>query len=266
MEVTLLGTGSADGLPNAFCRCGTCADARAAGWHRAQASALVDGILLLDAGPSLGPSAAAAGVDLAGVATVLLTHAHDDHLDPSFLLHRSWTSDVPLVVAGPSPAIERCRPWLAPDQTTVTFVELAAGDALTCGVHHATALPANHHAFGEALLYAIESPEGSLLYATDTGPWVAAATAWLAGRRFDLVVLEETFGDVTDKGSGHLTLGTFAAELEALRSLRCVDAATQVVATHLSHHNPPLDELRRRLRALGADVVPDGTTLWGGRA
>lgn len=263
MEIALLGTGSADGWPNAFCRCASCSDARAHGVHRAQAAALVDGVLLLDAGPALGPRAAAAGVDLAGVRTVLLTHAHDDHLDPAFLLHRSWVTDAPLTVAGPAPALARCRPWLDPDQTTITFVELTAGDAVALGPHRVTALPAHHQAFGEALLYTVESDEGSLLYATDTGRWVDGAADLLAGRRFDVVVLEETFGDRDDLGGTHLTLATFAAELDRLRGLGCVDAATQVVATHLSHHNPPLAELRTRLRALGADVVPDGTTLWG---
>lgn len=263
MEITLLGTGAADGLPNAFCRCATCADARLAGVVRTPACALLDGVLLLDAGPSLGPQAAASGVDLGGVTTVLLTHAHHDHLDPSFLLYRSWATDGPLVVAGPAPALDRCRPWLAPEESVVEFVELTAGDTRRFGVHGVTALPARHHAFGEALLYAVAAPDGALLYATDTGPWVDRAAPLLAGRRLDVVVMEETFGDRADLADDHLTLAAFAAELDRLRALGCVDEATQVVATHLSHHNPPLAELRRRLRAIGADVVPDGTTLWG---
>ena len=261
MEITLLGTGAADGWPNAFCRCPSCADARLTGLVRTPASALVDGVLLLDAGPSLGPQAGASGVDLAGVRTVLLTHAHADHLDPSFLLYRSWVTSAPLVVAGPRPAIERCQPWLAPGQEAVQFVELTAGDAVAYGDHRITALPASHEAFGEALLYAVEGG-GSLLYATDTGPWVARAAPLLRGRRFDVVVMEETFGDHAELGDEHLTLSTFAAELDRLRRLGCADAATRVLATHLSHHNPPTAELRRRLRALGADMAPDGTTLW----
>ena len=261
MEITLLGTGAADGWPNAFCRCPTCADARARGETRTPASALVDGVLLLDPGPCLGAQASASGTDLADVSTVLVTHAHSDHLDPAFLLYRTWVSDAPLTVAGPAPALDRCRPWVAPDADTVRFVELSAGTDAAFGAHRVTALPARHDAFGPALLYLIEG-DGTLLYATDTGPWVAEATPWLAGRRLDVVVLEETFGDRSDLGADHLTLASFGAELEALRALGCADAATQVVATHLSHHNPPVDLLRARLRALGADVVPDGTTLW----
>lgn len=262
MEITLLGTGAADSLPNPFCRCATCSDARAAGVVRTPASALVDGVLLLDAGPSLGPQAAASGADLAGVRTILLTHAHVDHLDPAFLLYRSWITDAPLVVAGPAPAIERCRPWLAPDGAGVAFEVLTAGDTRQFGDHRVTALPAHHHAFGEALLYLVEGPDAALLYATDTGRWVERAAPLLAGRRLDVVVMEETFGEREDLGEEHLTLARFAGELADLRALGCLDEGTQVVATHLSHHNPPFPDLLARLRTIGAEVVPDGATLW----
>ncbi len=262
MEIVLLGTGSADGWPNAFCRCASCTDARALGVHRGPSCALVDGTLLLDAGPHLSGQAAAAGVDLAGVTTVLLTHAHSDHLDPSFLLHRSWVTSAPLLVAGPPPALERCWDWVAPEASGVEFRELHPGDVWTCGAHTVTAFAATHDAFGPALLYGIRGVDGAVLYATDTGPWVEAAAAHLAGWRFDLVVMEQTFGDTEGLGAGHLTLASFGAELDRLRALGCVDAATHVVATHLSHHNPPLADLRARLRALGAEVVPDGTPLW----
>ena len=41
-------------------------------------------------------------------------------------------------------------------------------------------------------------------------------------------------------------------------------AATDVVAVHLSHHNPPTTELARRLADWGARVVDDGTELRAG--
>ena len=39
MEILLLGTGSADGWPNPFCRCASCRSAAAAGEVRAQTAA-----------------------------------------------------------------------------------------------------------------------------------------------------------------------------------------------------------------------------------
>ncbi len=262
MEVCLLGTGGADGWPNPWCRCESCEDARARRVARTQTCTLIDGKLLVDVGPSLAGQAGRAGVSLAGVHTVLVTHAHTDHLDAPFVWHRVWADADPVVVAGPSPVIDVCRTWLAPDQTSVTLAELTAGTEVNLGGYRVVALPANHWAFGECLLYAIEAPDGKrLLYATDTGEWVTDAADLLRGWRFDAVLMEQTFGNRTDLGDQHLGLVTFGSELEWLRELGCVDDSTQVVAVHLSHHNPVERELLPRLRQMGVEAFPDGTLL-----
>ena len=262
MEITLLGTGAADGWPNPFCRCASCSWAREAAVVRTPTCLLVDGRLLLDAGPAPPQQAVAAGVDLAGVRTAVVTHAHTDHLDPAILLHRGWVRDDPLTVAGPRPVMDACHDWLDPASTVVTLAELTAGDDVVLDGYRVTALPARHEALGECLLYALEDADGaSVLYATDTGPgWLEGASGLLEGRRFDAVFCEETFGDA-DLSPQHLTLPTFAAEIGRLRALGCVDDATRVVAVHLSHHNPPGPELAARLARSGATAPPEGTRL-----
>ena len=261
MDVRLLGTGAADGVPNSWCTCPTCTEARTTGVVRANASVLVDGRLLIDCGPEAPRQAARAGVDLAGVRTVLISHAHDDHLDPAFLMHRSWVRDQPLQVIGPAPAIDRCRDWLAPDQSVVTLTVVTAGDTFEVDGYRVHVLPATHHALGEAVLYAVERDGRSLLYATDTGPWRTRLLELVRGRRFDLVLLEETFGDTTPPNAVHHNFASFGAAVEALRSNGSVDDATRVVAIHLGHDNPPLAELTERLASLGAEVHPDLTVL-----
>lgn len=261
VDVLLLGTGASDGVPNCWCTCPTCAEARTTGAIRTNASALVDGRLLLDPGPEAPRQAQRAGLDLTGVRTVLVTHAHDDHLNPSFLMHRGWVSDVPLQVIGPEPAIARCVDWLKPGQDVVTLTTVTAGDAFEVDGFRVRVIPATHHALGEAVLYAIEAGGRSLLYATDTGPWRPDALELLAGWRFDLVLLEQTFGDAELAGDGHHTLTTFADAVDDLRRLDAVGAATRVVATHLSHSNPLLAELTTRLADIGAEVHPDLTLL-----
>lgn len=52
--------------------------------------------------------------------------------------------------------------------------------------------------------------------------------------------------------------------LARLRAAGAVGPTTDVVAVHLDHSVPPGAELRRRLAALGARAVPDGTTLVAG--
>ncbi|MFG2296654.1 bifunctional adenosylcobinamide kinase/adenosylcobinamide-phosphate guanylyltransferase [Streptomyces sp. NPDC048603] len=76
MELTLLGTGTPEGLPRPGCPCAACAvsvGTRA----RAATALLVDGAVLLDLTPGAVLAAARAGHSLAGVRQVLLTHPHD---------------------------------------------------------------------------------------------------------------------------------------------------------------------------------------------
>jgi adenosylcobinamide kinase / adenosylcobinamide-phosphate guanylyltransferase len=117
------------------------------------------------------------------------------------------------------------------------------------------------------VLYAVTGPGGDrLLYATDTGQIAEDALAALAAP-FDAVLLDETFGDKPDHGTGHLDLAMLPTVLASLRGCGAITAATTVVATHLSHHNPPTRELRPRLAALGVQVLDDlGVVLTGADA
>ncbi len=264
MQITLLGTGSADGWPNPFCRCRSCTTEREAHRSRRPSAALIDAAVLVDCGPT---TPHGAGADLREVEHLLVTHGHPDHLNPAVLLTRSWVDDAPpLHVWGPAVAIEQCRAWLGPDSPVRLHV-VAAGDDISLptarGGFHARVLPAaHHHGDGdvlaqEALLFVVTAPDGHrLLYATDTGP-LPATTRSAVGGRVDALLVDETFGDTTDHGRGHLDLATLPVVLGALRAAGVVDDATVVVATHLSHHNPPEPELRARLAVLGVDLRAD---------
>ncbi|MGZ4600611.1 MAG: MBL fold metallo-hydrolase [Oryzihumus sp.] len=262
MTVTLLGTGAADGWPNPFCDCTSCRHAAGTGELRSQTSALVDGRLLLDCGPEAPRQALRAGVDLTGVEAVLVTHAHPDHLDPAMLLYRSWVTDRPLQVLGPPPVLQACAPWLAPGQDRVELVAVRPGELHQVAGYEVGALAANHGAPGEAVLYDVTGPAGQrLLYATDTAELPDVTVAALAGACLDLLLLEQTFGERTDLPGDHLTFGSFARTVDALRRAGAVTDDTDVVAVHLSHFNPPGAVLAHRLAACGARVVPDGTRL-----
>lgn len=261
MEVVLLGTGAADGIPNPFCRCTTCADYRARGELRTPTSVLVDGRLLIDPGPEAPRQVTRLGRDLMGLEAILAGHAHDDHFDGAVLLHRSWVTSEPLRVVGPAPVVDTAAQWLDRGQTAVRLHVVTAGDVFDLADYRVTALPANHEAFGEALCYLVEDGTSTLLYATDTGLLPDDAWRSLSGRRADLVLLEETFGPRSDKGDRHLNLATFATTVERLRAEGVVDDRTRVVAVHLAHDNPPVAELAVELSRFGAEVLPDGTAI-----
>ena len=260
MNLTLLGTGSADGWPNPHCTCASCTSTRSAGRLRGQTAALLDGRLLLDCGPETPQAAQRAGADLTGLRHVLLTHAHPDHCAPAFLLFRSWVSEAPLDVLGPPDVIDQARMWIAPD-STVRFVSVAAGDHVTLGDYQVRPLAARHGPEGSCVLYDVTGPGGRLLYATDTGPLPESTVAACHGAAFDVVMIEETFGDHTAHGTDHLDLSSFPEQLRRLSAVGAVTSDTDVIAVHLSHRNPPDPELSRRLAAWGARTVEDGTTL-----
>jgi adenosylcobinamide kinase / adenosylcobinamide-phosphate guanylyltransferase len=264
VNLTVLGTGSADGWPNPHCRCASCAGARAAGTLRGQTAALLEGELLLDCGPETPQAAQRAGADLTRLRHVLVTHAHPDHCAPAFLLFRSWVSGEPLDVLGPPAVIEQARMWVAPD-SPVRFVTVTAGDRVGLGRYDVRVHASRHGAPGEGVLYDVTTPAGRLFYATDTGPLPEATVEAVADAAFDVVLLEETFGDHLDHGTDHLDLATFPEQLRRLRAVGAVTPGTDVVAVHLSHRNPPAPELSRRLADWGARAVADGSDVGPGR-
>jgi adenosylcobinamide kinase/adenosylcobinamide-phosphate guanylyltransferase len=264
VRVHLLGTGSADGWPNPFCTCASCADARHTGQVRGQTGALVDDVVLIDCGPEIPAAASRAGIDLTGVRTLLFTHAHPDHVGPALLLFRHWARRVePLAVYAPERVVDELRQWVAPSDPVVFHV-VTAGDTFAFDGYTVHTLPAAHGdaTTGEAVLFDLTAPDGRrLLYATDTGPLPDDVVDALRGTSLDLVLLEETFGDHLTHQTRHLDLTTFPDQLRRLRGAGALVDATDVVAVHLSHHNPPTAQLERRLAAWGARVVPDGTLI-----
>lgn len=268
MRVLLLGTGSADGWPSPFCDCASCAHQRAAGIVRGPSSALVDGTLLIDPGPGVPTAAARAATDLRGVRDVLVTHGHPDHCAPSLLLWRQWVpSPGPLDVWAPPSALALFRDWIGP-RDEVALHPIAPGDRLALTGHDVDVLPAAHaHGDGdglaaEAVLFRVTDRTGTaLLYATDTGPLPEATIAALAGAPLAIALVDATFGPKSDHGTGHLDFTTLPAAVAALRSAGAVTDATRLVATHLSHHNPPEPSLAAELARLGMRAGRDGERL-----
>jgi adenosylcobinamide kinase/adenosylcobinamide-phosphate guanylyltransferase len=114
---------------------------------------------------------------------------------------------------------------------------------LTTG-HRVRAVPVDAPGTG----YAVESPDG--LRALYLPPGCApAGLAEDGAAPYDLALLD--------------VLGRPDA-LGRLRAAGAVTSTTDVVAVHVGHAAPPEPELGRRLAALGARAVPDGTTLTAG--
>lgn len=279
MEVLVLGTGAADGWPSPFCHCLSCDDARSRGDVRLPTAALLGDHVLVDAGPAVPGAIARAGRSLREVRHVVVTHAHPDHLDPALLLWLSWNPTPHIVhVWGPPTVAAACRHWVGP-QTPVEFHDIGPGDEIVLdtpeGPWRARIHAAAHDAepFGgspdalaaDAVVLDIADPHGArLLYLSDTGPLPEATLEGLRDANADIAMIEETFGDHVDHRTGHLDLATLPQTLNDLRRASAIAPSADVIAVHLSHHNPPVEVLRARLSELGVRVVDDGTVI--GRA
>jgi adenosylcobinamide kinase/adenosylcobinamide-phosphate guanylyltransferase len=273
VEVVLLGTGSADGWPNPFCRCASCEVQLASGELRRPTAALVNDVLLLDCGTGVPGSALTHGRRLDRLRAVLLTHDHPDHSAPVALLTHAWAhgemvsggsaaQPEPLEVIGPPEVLETWRPWCGPEDP-VEFRPVSAGDVIDVAGYRVRVLAAEHPQ--PAVLYLVEGDADSgasrLLYATDTGHLPDATVTAVADTPVDLLLLEETFGDKTDHATQHLDLTTFPRQLARLRNAGGLRDGARVVAVHLSHHNPPGAALDQRLRPWGARAGRDGEVI-----
>lgn len=261
MRVLLLGTGAANGLPAAFCTCATCTDARATGSVRATTAALVDDRILLDAGPGVVTGVGRSGTHLRDLRHILVTHAHPDHLDPALLLWLSWDPPPHEVhLWGPDSVLEACRDWIGPAARIVTH-RVRAGCTVDLptdlGTWTLAVLPATHASAtgpvdsiaADAVLFALTSPSGRrLLYATDTGPLPDPTLTALRGADLDLVLIEDTFGDRTDHGTGHLDLRTLPEQIARLRHVGAVTARTRILGCP---HRSPQPECRPVARSAG---------------
>jgi len=267
VRLTLLGTGSADGWPNPFCTCLSCATTSTI---RTPTAVLVDSAVLLDCGPEAPRQALRAGARLDTLRAVWIGHDHPDHSAPLAMLSREWaraldsTERPRLQLIASATTLASWRQWIGPT-SDINLVEAVPGEELQVAGYRLLPLGASHGTReNPGLLLHLTSPSGSsLLYGTDTGPLPEATIAALRGRRADLVLLEETFGTRADlAGAGdHLDLVGFECELARLRAVGTVDERTRVVAVHLSHHNPPGVDLDRRLAAVGAQAGRDGAEM-----
>jgi adenosylcobinamide kinase/adenosylcobinamide-phosphate guanylyltransferase len=250
VRITVLGSGAADGWPNPWCACTSCTAARAQGAHRDQTSVLLDETVLVDLGPTTGAHAA----DLSGVRLVLVTHGHVDHHFPSAWLWRTWAHDAgPLQLLAPASVLREAEAVLGP-QVRATAVR--PGDEVEAAGYRVRVLDAEHP--DDSVLFDVTGPDGGrLLYATDTGVLPEPTVQALSERAFDVVLLELSGTPIPS----HLTLATWPEQVERLRAVGAVTERTRVRAIHVGHHNPPPDELDRRLAALGAAAVRDGQVL-----
>lgn len=240
MRVRLLGTGSADGWPNAFCHCASCLAAHRAGRWRGPTSALLDGRLLLDCRPQTLRAALRHQDALRRVSHVLLSGDHPDQGAQLALLARSRIGPgEPLTLVGPASVLARWGPAVGA-AAGVSCRGVTPGDVLAVG-GYTVRVHGGARDDVEWLAYDVQDAAGRrLLYTAGAGPLPEATLQAVTGAAFDLVLMD----------------ATVEGEVALLRERGAVVGASRLAAVHLSHHSPP--DLIRRLARWDAQVVADG--------
>jgi phosphoribosyl 1,2-cyclic phosphate phosphodiesterase len=282
MQITFLGTGAANGYPEAFCRCANCERARELGGPslRKRSAALIDDALLIDLGPDIQAASMQHGRPLSGVRWCLQTHAHADHLDTSHFLSRSPAFGVAgaprLHFYGSAATIQRTAELLARDCAPAGFLAPETGERLNLTVHvieplqpfiagpyRVTAFPANHDPSVEPLLFAIAAGGRCIFYGTDTA--ALPEQTWQGfqrlGLRFDLVILDHTYGP-EELESDHLGARGLVEHIARMRAEGLLADGARAFATHISHPgNPVHSELAAYAAEHDYEVAYDGLSV-----
>ena len=297
MKLTFLGTSAGENYPAIWCHCPNCDYARAHGGKniRQNSCTLLDDDIMLDLSNHAFQSSLLFGVDLTRMRALLFTHMHHDHVYSHHIIWRTlpinaahermqpvespdidevkhWMGSriTPLPhldIYGHSSVYDdiclnyRYRPELEQDEYNLTFHPLVGGQSVERPDLDLrfTAVESRHGKPGQTLNYIIERGGKTLLYALDCGSHSDESLRIIAAHRYDCVVIEGTFGLMTEEYPSHQNLAKNLRFMEFLDSHGLWKGERRFIITHMSPHwTPPHDEYARIVAPYGMTVAYDG--------
>ena len=290
----VLGSAAAEGIPALFCDCRVCREAAAKGGPevRGRTSYNFGGDVQIDFGPDALQAWQAHRDVLRRMRHVLVTHAHEDHLQPTDLIYKGrWFASVAalpsvLEIHGTAPTRERlAREIWCGDETLaekfgncgLAFHEFKPFDAFPlagCDGFVRT-FAADHWKKLDPCVFLVTLRGRTAFVCNDTG-WLPDASwdalARLRGEvEIDVAVLDDT-GMLrgTPEGPdgaeawtrGHMSAPTILKTYDRLDSLGLLAPGCVRAVNHFSHNGgSPHDELRAYYEPRGIAVCHDGTVL-----
>ena len=263
MDIQLLGTGGADGIPALYSESRVSKFARE---HRgkdirSRASAIVDGTLKFDMGPDTWHQLVREGLDARDWSAIFFTHSDADHFAIEELQYCLYPFNdfeyAGYTIFGNEVIISRINSRY-PDWP-FELIKTKMFEPIVHGEYVVTPLMARHMQFEEAHNYLVQSQGKTLLYGTDTGIWADPTWEYLKQHRLDCLILECSEGFVLTPYNGHLDIEEFKEVVTKLRDLGIVDEKTRIVTTHHSHNGEATHaELEAELNPFGVEVGYDG--------
>jgi phosphoribosyl 1,2-cyclic phosphate phosphodiesterase len=238
MEIRLLGTGAADGIPGLFSDDEVSRYARE---HRGKdvrtrSAALIDGVLKIDLPPETLAQLQRDGLSGLDWTGLIFTHSDDDHLAVNEIQYTMFPftdfDHLPFPIYANSVVAERILArypsWPIEIVITKSFVPFHHG------AHQITPIRARHIAEEDCHNLLVTRDDKSLLYATDTGIWPEDTFEFLKNVRLDLLVIECTDGFCESDYAGHLNIRDCLMVVERLRGQGTLSSDASVFTTHHS--------------------------------
>lgn len=285
MKLTFLGTGAGEGYPGYWCECPHCTYARK---HRGKnlrtnSSMVIDEELLIDIGPSCFDNAARFGVNLSKIKTLLVTHPHEDHLQPQHLYWRNTDesllpltyvekmrhggprfTDIPqLNIYGNSFVMETLGKSLDDmEELKINLHEIKEGKEEKTDGYRILPVRGNHGSQqGFSHSYIIQKDGKTLLYALDSGSYDEDQFALIQEYQYDAVIMEGTTG-LNEQYGGHMCLVNNIRIRERLKENKCLRENSRFLLTHLSPHwCPPHDWYESIVASEGLELAYDGLQI-----
>ncbi len=258
MEITFLGTGAAEGIPAAYCRCSACSGVRERGGIelKTRSALRVGRHFQIDISPDNYRQTLMHGMDMFDIEHLLITHTHGDHFALTGITDKTMsevTNNKPLNIYMSEPAKKFVMKFLDALSKSGEDKEKFEREFPVSGLEYykeysigelvVETVKGNHTAWAgieKSINYLIRMPDGKkLLYALDTGYYVDETWNYLKERNTDILIMDCTFGGRTDRGEfpdGHLDIESFLKMLERMTEIGFIDNKTDIYATHFNPH------------------------------
>ncbi|MGM9622437.1 MAG: MBL fold metallo-hydrolase [Butyricicoccus porcorum] len=249
MRITYLGTGGGAGIPELFCCCEICQNARTVQGRelRSRSLALINDDLCIDLPCDARNSMLAHHVDPRKLKYFLVTHNHYDHFMPDNFINRpANVQQMELYISSGSGKAfaDRCaklevRPSNGLRPINIPQIRfLSPFETAQIGRYTVTALPANHDKAVESLNYIISDGESSILWLHDTGVLLDETWLYLKEHKtvFDFISMDCTFPRGTNSKAEHMDMQQCKELADTLWNMGYIRDRSLVYLSHIGHN------------------------------
>ena len=275
MEVTILGSAAAEGIPAIFCDCETCKKAWELGGKdiRMRTAYKLNDRVRIDFGPDQLAQEYRFKLHSERLRHLIITHPHEDHLYAESLEYRHpgfsiLNPDNQLKIYGNPAVLQLIRSKLVcgDKDRQLKLVQFGLFTPMEIPEEDITIYPmaANHSLGGDANIFVIRQGDKHLLIGNDTGFPNEETWKFLAAlkRHLDIVILDATGGPYIEYRSYHMSGHVPAEFRDRLVQLGLADGRTKAYVNHFSHNGRANHaELEAFYNPLGFQVGYDGCVI-----